>query len=70
MKKFRRIIAILCLVVILVTLLTACGKTGKCEICGKNAKLKELTISGESGWVCEDCYNQYKALADLANAFN
>lgn len=69
MKKFRRIIAILCLVVILVTLLTACGKTGKCENCGKTAKLKKFTYEGESAWVCDDCYNQLKALTDLANAF-
>ena len=72
MKKYRKLIAVLCLVVILVSLFTACAskKVGKCELCGKdNVSLKELTYEGESSWLCDDCYDTMKALADMADAF-
>ena len=68
MKKFRRIIAILCLIVILVTLLTGC-KYGKCEECGKKTTLKKFTYNGESAWLCSDCYDQAEALVKLIDAF-
>lgn len=65
MKKFRRILAILFIVAILFTLLTACTKTGTCELCHReNQKLKKLTVKGESAWLCPDCYKLMDALTD------
>ena len=62
MKKLRRILAILLVVLVLLTLFTACSKTGKCDLCHKEAKLKKLTIDGETAWLCDSCYQLMKSL--------
>ena len=60
----KKSLAILCIVIPLATLLTACGKF-KCERCGiesDSAKYKVM-IDGEKTEVCESC----KELLDLQN---
>lgn len=63
----KRLISILLLVVVLATMLTACGKF-TCDMCGeeKTGKKHEESMLGESIVICDDCY---KALEDLAGAF-
>lgn len=62
----KRFISILLLVVVLATMLTACGKF-TCDMCGeeKSGKKHEESMLGESIVICDDCY---KALEDLAGA--
>lgn len=62
----KRLISILLLVVVLATMLTACGKF-TCDMCGeeKSGKKHEESMLGESIVICDDCY---KALEDLAGA--
>ena len=71
MKKRIRIMAVICLIAVFCAMFAACGsaKHGKCELCGKEADLKKVTISGESGWVCDDCAKTVEALGDLADLF-
>lgn len=63
----KRLISILLLVVVLATMLTACGKF-TCDMCGeeKTGKKHEESMLGETVVICDDCY---KALEDLAGAF-
>lgn len=70
MKKVISIILVLSLCLSLCFMLTGCGKTGECELCGKEAKLYKVEIGGESGWVCESCKDGIDALGGLADAFN
>lgn len=62
----KKLISILLLVVVLATMLTACGKF-TCDMCGeeKTGKKHEESMLGESIVICDDCY---KALEDLAGA--
>lgn len=62
----KKLISILLLVVVLATMLTACGKF-TCDMCGeeKSGKKHEESMLGESVVICDDCY---KALEDLAGA--
>jgi len=62
----KKLISILLLVVVLATMLTACGKF-TCDMCGeeKSGKKHEESMLGESIVICDDCY---KALEDLAGA--
>ena len=62
----KKLICILLVVVMMATMLTACGKF-KCDLCGeeKSGKKHEESMLGESVVICDDCY---KALEDLAGA--
>ncbi len=61
----KRIVAILLLVLMLATLLVACGKTTECEICGKTASCKQVEVLGVKGWVCKDCEKGLKTVGNL-----
>ena len=74
MKK--RLMACVLLVVMLLMLLTACGKkTFSCDLCGRTVTEKphNVEILGEKAQICADCYKDYKELKDgadeLVNAF-
>lgn len=64
MKKF---VALLMLVVIVATLLCACGSF-KCDLCGEEKSGKKYTekLAGETITYCKDCKD---ALEDLGNMF-
>ena len=53
-KTISLILAIVMLLAVSVCLIS-CGKTGECEICGDEARLKKVEFYGETGWVCSDC---------------
>jgi len=57
----KRIIGIVCLLVLMVTMLTACNKF-TCADCGQVVKGKEyvLDVAGEEFSLCNDCYNEYQ----------
>ncbi len=59
MKKF---LSIMCVVVAMFAL-TACGKF-TCDLCGeeKSGSGKKITIMGETGTLCDDCYDVFKQL--------
>ncbi len=67
MKKF---IAIVCVVIAMATLLTACGKF-TCDLCQqeKSGKKTKITVDGETGVFCSDCKDAAEALAALADAY-
>lgn len=65
MKRVISLILVLCLCLSLCLMLVGCGKTGKCEICGKEGKLSKVEIAGESSWVCSDCEEGIEALGNL-----
>ena len=61
----KKLLAVL-LVVGALFAFAGCGKTGDCELCGKeDVKLEEVEVLGESGYVCEDCAEGFEALEDL-----
>lgn len=66
----KKIIALALVCVSLAATLAACGgKTGTCELCGKeNVSVKTLTYEGESADFCNDCYEGAKAIMDLAGS--
>lgn len=57
----KRIIGIVCLLLAMVTVLTACNKF-TCADCGQVVKGKEhvLDVAGEEFSLCNDCYNAYQ----------
>ena len=63
MKKIR-IIALVLMVVLAIGLFAGCSSTGKCDYCGKEAKLNKVTYMGESAKLCDDC----KLLFDLGTS--
>ena len=62
----KKLICVLLVVVMMATLLTACGKF-KCELCGeeKSGKKYEGEVLGEKVVYCDECY---KELQELKNA--
>lgn len=69
----KKIFAIASTVLVVASMLVACGpatKTTDCELCGKeNVKCKELKYEGESGWFCDNCYEGAKELIELAEKY-
>ena len=64
MKK--KMIAVICLVIAMTTLLTACGKF-KCDLCDKEFDRKEKSFykTDEGKWnLCQDCYEKVEQLED------
>ncbi len=63
----KKLIAIVCVVMIFATLLAGCAKTTECEVCGETKKCKQLEYEGEKGWFCVDgCYEKLEAALELA----
>lgn len=67
----KKIIAVILLVAMLAMALCACGgKTGTCDLCGtENVAIECITVQGEDGWFCDDCYETAEGLAELAEMF-
>ena len=63
----KKLICVVLLVVVIATMLTACGKF-KCDLCGeeKSGKKYERELFGQEIDICKDCY---KDLEELADAF-
>lgn len=59
-KKLIKLIALLLLVLALMTLFTGCLR--KCDACGKYGIAHKVTILGETCWLCDDCYKDYKSV--------
>ena len=66
----KKIIAVICLVLAMATLLTACGKV-KCDVCGKEVKnnqeermIYEILDTKEKYYICRDCEDTVNALED------
>lgn len=64
----KRIFGLVCLLVLMVTVLTACGKF-TCADCGqeKHGKSHVLNVAGEEFTLCNDCYNAYQEKRAEAN---
>lgn len=61
MKRIITIILVIAMVLTAMFSLAACSKTGECEYCGQNEALVKYTYStGDSVWVCNDCYRMCK----------
>ena len=62
----KKLISVICLVLVLVTMLAACSKF-TCDVCGekKSGKKHEEKVLGEKVVYCDDCYKQMKELGDL-----
>ena len=61
----KRLICVFLLVVMLASLLTACGKF-ECDLCGeeKSGKKHKEELLGEEVVICNDCYKELEELAD------
>ncbi len=62
----KRIISIIATVLLLASLLTACGKF-ECELCGKDSRGKKYTkeVLGREITYCKECNENLNDLADL-----
>lgn len=58
----KKLISVLCVIATMFAL-TACGKF-TCDGCGqeKSGSGKKITIMGETGKVCDDCYDLLKQM--------
>ena len=58
----KKVIAILCVAVTMVCLLTACGKKFTCDECEKESKGEKYEISmfGEERTVCKECKDKFE----------
>ena len=61
----KKLICVLMVVVIMATMLTACGKF-TCDLCKeeKTGKKHETEVLGEEVVYCDDCYNSLKELGE------
>ena len=61
----KKLICCLLLVVVLATMLTACGKF-KCDMCNeeKSGEKHETEMLGKEVVICDDCYEDIQDLAD------
>ncbi len=61
----KNLVKVLLLVVVLATMLTACGKF-TCDTCGKekSGKQHKSEVFGEEVVMCDDCYDDLEKLAD------
>ena len=55
----KRLIALLLVVLVCFSLLTACS--GTCELCGKEGKVSSVKVAGEKRKLCESCEKIAKA---------
>ena len=61
----KKIVALVLVLILCLSVLAGCGKTGTCEMCGKtDVEVKTATYAGESADLCEDCYALFEALKD------
>ena len=60
----KKLICIVLLVVVMATMLTACGKF-TCDFCGeeKTGKKYERELLGQEVDICKDCYEELEELA-------
>ena len=61
----KKLICVLLVVVMMATLLTACGKF-KCDVCGEEKSGKKYTeeILGEEIEMCKDCHEKAEELEE------
>ena len=68
----KRILAVAALIAVFVMMFAACGggsKVGNCDLCGtENVNVRDITVEGDQGWFCDNCYDTAKQLADLASS--
>ncbi len=63
----KKLLAILCVVMILATMFVGCSKTTECAGCGETKKCKQLEYDGEKEWFCVDeCYEVAEEFIELA----
>lgn len=55
-------VVVLLLALSMIFALAACGgsKTTTCDLCGETKSCKSLTVEGETGWFCDNCYSLAK----------
>ena len=58
----KKLICLLLIVVVLATMLTACGSF-TCDFCGEEGSGSGNTIKvlGEEGVLCDDCYDEWNS---------
>ena len=63
MKRILTIVLVVLLVFSMLGVLTSCGKTGKCEMCGSEGRVKKVDfpILGKMD-LCSDCAAEIKGL--------
>lgn len=63
----KKILSIVALIVILLTMLTACGGKFECGICGKEKSGKKHTkeVLGEKIVYCDECADGLNSLAGM-----
>lgn len=61
----KKIIALVLVLILCLSMLAGCSKTGTCEACGKtDVKVKTATYQGESADLCETCYELFELVKD------
>ena len=61
----KKIVALVLVLILCLSMLAGCSKTGTCDACGKtDVKVKTATYAGESADLCESCYALFEAIKD------
>ncbi len=64
MKISTKIVALILSLMLALSGLSGCSKTGNCEECGQKEKLNEFVDSrGKTHWYCDDCYRMAKVFS-------
>ena len=63
----KKMFALLLMVVVLVASFASCASKFTCDMCNKEVEGKKhtVTVEGEKGDLCDDCYKLYKSLEGL-----
>lgn len=67
-KRLLTVALAVALLAVSVACFAACGKVTKCDLCGQEARCKEVTILGEKGWACSDCKKGMDELKDVGDS--
>lgn len=60
MKKFAIVIA----VITVLSAFTSCGKKVECDFCGEMKHCEEKNVYGETMFICDNCYDELRELAE------
>ena len=66
MKKFKKVVSLVLVVLMMSLLLTGCGRQ-ICTICGEKKSCKETMVLGTTCYICKDCQKELQQYQESLN---